>query len=639
MSPGRGCNRTDRPSDGPSARLRGGSGHRVAMTDHRPDLRVLVDQLAGLAERRIALGPSTEAARARAIQLRDHATGHLRVRAVSLDAPLLVLLLGPTGAGKSSLFNALAGRAASPTGVLRPTTRTAIVLATPDDLATLRDGALTGLDRGQLETATDPGLSAGLALVDAPDVDSIEHANRELADRLVESADLCLFVTTATRYADRVPWDVLGRVRERGLPIVVVVNRLPPDAADREVVIGDVRRLFGDAGFAADLEVVGIAEGALDRANDALGPAAVSPIQARITALRGDADARRRLAAEALAGSLAGVGPLVSRVADDVAHEQIDVAALRRTVGTDHERALAALRGDLARGTFLRDEALRHWQRYVGADDITRLFSRGIGAVRGAITAIFRPSAAPIVEVREATTDDLVTVIRQHAAEAARRTATSWADEPRVAAAIGDRPDLWGVSTGFDERLRGRLEAWIGSIGEDIATTGEGKRKLARGASIGVNALGVGVMLATFIHTAGLTGTEVGVAAATAFLNQKLLGALFGEAAMVELIQRARNRLDAALEETFADERARFEALLPATDELEELAGELRAAADEIRAIDPLAAGVRDGGATITDGAAGSSDPAAPARSSGPRSPGDEPPRAGGTEPAGRAVG
>ena len=245
------------------------------MTEPRPDLRALVDRLAALAERRIELTPSTEAARARAVQLRDHATGHLRVRAASLDAPLLVLLLGPTGAGKSSLFNALAGRAVSRTGVLRPTTRTAIVLATPDDLATLRIGALAGLGPDRLETASDAPLGGGLALVDAPDVDSIEHANRELADRLVEAADLALFVTTATRYADRVPWDVLGRVRERGLPIVVVVNRLPPDEADRVVVIDDVRRLFGDAGFASDLEVVGIAEGALDPANDALDQAAV----------------------------------------------------------------------------------------------------------------------------------------------------------------------------------------------------------------------------------------------------------------------------------------------------------------------------------------------------------------------------
>ena len=174
-----------------------------------------------------------------------------------------------------------------------------------------------------------------------------------------------------------------------------------------------------------------------------------------------------------------------------------------------------------------------------------------------------------------------IAVARLHAAEAARRTASAWSEDRAVADAVAADPTLWGPSAGFDERLRARLEEWIASIGTDIAETGEGKRRLARGASIGVNAIGVGVMLATFIHTAGLTGTEVGVAAATAFLNQKLLGALFGEAAMVELIARARQRLDDALVETFAEERARFDALAPSPEELDALAADLRDAAAE----------------------------------------------------------
>ena len=79
-----------------------------------------------------------------------------------------------------------------------------------------------------------------------------------------------------------------------------------------------------------------------------------------------------------------------------------------------------------------------------------------------------------------------------------------------------------------------------------------------------MNALGTGVMLATFLHTGGLTGAEVGVAAATAFLNQKLLAALFGEAAMAELVANARRRLNEALTTTFDEERERFDRLLPA---------------------------------------------------------------------------
>ena len=566
-------------------------------------LRELVDRLERLASRRWTLGTPSDPARTRAARLRDHLGGHVRVRAASLDTPLVVLLLGPTGAGKSTLFNTIAGRAASPTGVLRPTTRTAVVLAHPDDAPALRAGTLAGIGEERLRIETDETIAPGLALIDAPDIDSVEHANRELADHLVEAADLCLFVTTATRYADRVPWQVLGRVRERGLPLVVVVNRLPAEPDDRQEVLDDVERLFAEAGLAAQgsagaggeqpLEVVGVTEGEVEPAREALVAAAVRPVMARVAHLRADRDARIGLAARALAGSLAGLGPLVDQIADDAAHEAIDAAAARRIAATYYERGLGAVRESLNRGTFLREEALRHWQDYVGADDITRIFSKGIGAVRGAIASIFRPSRAPVAEVREATTDDLTAVARLHAAEAARRTASAWSEDRAVAAAVAADPKLWGPSSDFDARLRARLEEWIASIGTDIAETGEGKRRLARGASIGVNAVGVGVMLATFIHTAGLTGTEVGVAAATAFVNQKLLGALFGEAAMVELVARARRRLDEAIVATFAEERQRFEDLAPSPEDLDALAVDLHAAAADLRrlpAVVPLEA-------------------------------------------------
>ncbi|MBA2701960.1 MAG: 50S ribosome-binding GTPase [Chloroflexi bacterium] len=611
-------------------------------SQHRPldrhGLPALVARLEDLSARRLAAAPLTDSARTRAFQLRDHLAGHVRVRARSLETPLVVLLLGPTGAGKSTLFNTLVGRAASPTSVLRPTTRTAIVLAHPDDVPALREGSLARLDEERLRYLVDPEVARGLALIDAPDIDSVETANRELAEALVEVADLCLFVTTASRYADRVPWQILDRVHERGLPLTVVVNRLPPGAEDRRDVLVDVQRLFREAGLGgatesraapgtpavglppaagepraagkppegpsaeleeppatsaegrpasatAPIEMVGIAEGALEPERESLDPLAIAPIAARIEHLRSDREARLALAAQALAGSLAGLVPLIHAIADDAAHEAIDATAVLRSAAMIHESELEQLRADLGRGTFLREEALRHWQSYVGADDVTRFFSKGIGAIRGAIAAVLRPTRAPVAEIRDATTDDLVAVARSHAAEAARRTASAWSERPEVAQAVADDADLWEPSADFDGRLRERLDGWIASIAQDISETGDAKRRLARGASVGVNAVGVGVMLATFIHTAGLTGAEVGVAAATAFVNQKLLSALFGEAAMVELIDRARARLNAALTETFNEERARFERLVSTPGALDELSAELHRAADEVRAV------------------------------------------------------
>ena len=109
---------------------------------------------------------------------------------------------------------------------------------------------------------------------------------------------------------------------------------------------------------------------------------------------------------------------------------------------------------------------------------------------------------------------------------------------------------------------------------------------LARGAAVGVNAMGTGVMLATFIHTGGLTGAEVGVAAATAFLNQKLLAALFGEAAMAELVAHARQRLRRGADrDVRRGAGAVRSSCCPRRASSPTLAADLRAAAADVRAL------------------------------------------------------
>ena len=548
-------------------------------------------EISRLAERRWARAPKDGPARERARQLHEHVRSYILPRARSLDAPLLVVLLGSTGAGKSTLLNTIAARPVSRTGVLRPTTREAVLLATAGDARALLEpeAPLASVPRGRIQLVEGAGARPGLALADAPDIDSVERDNRALADALVEAADLCLFVTTGTRYADRVPWDVLHRVRERGLPLIVVVNRLPPDDADARAVLEDVERLMSQAGLGGEtrdrLEIVGVLEGELDPEHEGLRPETVAPIIRRIDELSADRELRRRLAAQALAGAIAGLGPLVHAVADDLEHEAIDAEALRRIANTTYAEELRALESELRGGRFLREEVLRNWQAFVGADQVTRLFSSGIGRIRGAILTLIRGTpAAPIAVVEQETTSDLVAISVSHAAEAARRTAARWSEREGAADLLGADPSLWSPSADFAERLQVRLRRWMDAIAEDVRSTGGPKRALAQGASIGVNALGVAVMLGVFSQTGGLTGAEVGIAAATAFLNQKLLQALFGEAAMVEMIDRARRRLNEDLEATLGEDRARFERLVPSGAELRALATELRASVEQLAA-------------------------------------------------------
>src|SRR5699024_7711863 len=145
---------------------------------------------------------------------------HLLPRSRAEGAPVLVVVGGSTGAGKSTLVSSLVGAPVSAAGVLRPTTLAPVLVHHPDDAAWFgADRVLPHLVRARADepvptdavhrtlrlVATD-AVGPGLALLDAPDVDSVVAANRDLAAQLLGAADLWLFVTTAARYADAVPW-------------------------------------------------------------------------------------------------------------------------------------------------------------------------------------------------------------------------------------------------------------------------------------------------------------------------------------------------------------------------------------------------------------------------------------------------
>ena len=541
--------------------------------------------IASLAERRAALLRADEgtASKDRARQLRDHVRAYVLPRVRALESPLLIVLLGPTGAGKSTLMNTLARASVSRTGVLRPTTREAVLLATDADAVILRRGALAGIDAGRIVRAPAATASSGMAIVDAPDLDSVERSNRAIADALVEAADLGIFVTSAIRYADKVPFDVVQRIAARGLPVLVVVNRMPPDESDQRVVLEDLRRVLKDTALRgiddSHVQIVGVAEGRLDPSGERLDAEAAAPVLQRVDELARDRERRIALARRALEGALAGLDPLLESVADDVARAETEAAALRAITAKAYDAELAALYEELRGGTFLRTEVLRHWESYVKADQITRFFSRGLGRIRGTIvTAIRGMPEAPVGVVEKEVTSDVIAVAVARAGEAARRVASEWSSRAGPAEQLARDPALWSASPDLAARIRPRLHEWVASIATDVQARGAGKRNLAFGVSLGVNALAIAAMVGVFAHTAGVTGTELGIVAATGFLNQKLLQAIFGEAAMREMIAGARERLETLIADEFSKERDRYDRLTADPGELSTLAQDLRAA-------------------------------------------------------------
>ena len=546
---------------------------------------MLTDALTELAlalERRAATAPGPQRS-ARAERLRRHVAEYLVPRARDAAAPLVVVLLGSTGSGKSSLLNALAGRAVSAAGVLRPTTRRPVVLAHPEDAG---EDLLPGMTaRGALDVVTDPDARRGVVLVDAPDFDSVERENRALAVELLEAADLVVVTTTATRYADQVPWAVLERARQRGVPLLAVLNRMPPDAGDAQAVLADYRNLVERRGLNAsgafgDLEIVPVAEGALDEHADALDAAAVEPIRRSLDRLVADDGERRAVARRSLSAALEGLPAAVEEVAREVDEESGAADALLRVVERAYADRRAALGNELSRGTFLRAEVLRQWHDFVGAGQVARFLAGGIGRLTATVQSLVRPGPpAPAMEVREAAFADLVSLVVQHADAAARRAAGTWMEDRYGERVIGSHPELWGAGSRLGDRLTEGLEGWAEEIAEQIRALGEQRRGWARVASFGVNAVGTSAILAVFMSTGGLTGAEVGITAATAVVNQKLLEAVFGEANVRAFVSRARAALGALLDDAFEADRGRFIGALGALSEGGSLADELRAAA------------------------------------------------------------
>ena len=135
-----------------------------------------------------------------------------QAEALDVDRPLLVvMLMGGTGVGKSTLLNALAGGAVAQASFTRPTTRDPVVYyhesVKPDRLdPALRHCRLAPHDR--------PALVQKI-LVDTPDLDSNDIANREKLKALLPVADIVLYVGSQEKYHDQLGWELFKEQRKR----------------------------------------------------------------------------------------------------------------------------------------------------------------------------------------------------------------------------------------------------------------------------------------------------------------------------------------------------------------------------------------------------------------------------------------
>lgn len=552
-----------------------------------------------------------EAGRARRKQILDQIDDYLLPRLQAEGAPLLVVVGGSTGAGKSTLVNSLLGEPLTTPGVLRPTTRSPVLVFHPSDapwfaaerilpnltrVQTTRTESVVDASAGSAQGRADAGVRAlrlapfagmppGLALLDAPDVDSVEAGNRSLAKQLLAAADLWLFVTTAARYADAVPWELLRDAAARHAQVAIVVDRVDPGS---EAVVEDLRRMMNENGL-AQAPLFAVPEAALD--DEGMLPALdVAEIAGWLTDLGGNADARATVATATRDGVVSDLVASVDAVAKAADAQAESAARLTAIVDGAYADALTQIEAATSDGAMLRGEVLSRWQDFVGAGDIMRSIERGVGKFRDRISSFFRGGKADVQSVELALAHGLEAVTIDAMERAREKVRSAWRNDPAGAGLLIDANATAGVTgvTTADMRtaVAEQIRLWQGDVLEIVREQGSDKRGLARGLSFGVNALGVALMLVVFGTTGGITGAELGIAGGAAIAAQKLLEAVFGDDAVRRLATEASNRLTARLRGLLDADAAIALTAVDALGISDRAGDDLRAAAHELAQAD-----------------------------------------------------
>ena len=482
------------------------------------------------------------------------------------DAPVLVVVGGSTGSGKSTLVNSLLGRNVSRAGAVRPTTRRPVLICSPQQRDWfMSDRVLPRLAKSEgsggdsldaITIAVEETLWPTVGIVDAPDIDSVEDGNRRLASELLDGADLWVFETTAARYADAVAWKHLEEAGSRGLRVAIVLNRVPVGAA--EEVREDLASLARQRGL-GEVMIVTVEEQPLT--DGRLPAAAISPIGAYLESIGRDAQERAAIVRRSLSGA-------VSSSLQETAHaleaarernREFEAASedVRQLISSYAREASSSSSDDVLRG-----EVSARIAEVLGSWDMTKTVSRVFSGLSSRLMGAIRGQAAPDVQVQR----DLTGGLAQRLADQYHR---AWQESVRRARSLVD-------TSSFDEfldvdavaqRARRVAQEWTSEVTELIRAQAESSRVSGRMLAGGINVVTVSLMVAAFTMTGGLTGVEVGIAGASAALSQTVLEAYFGERTVRSLAEQARDALERLAAASLSDVVEPVSALLDRSDE------------------------------------------------------------------------
>ncbi|WP_248255961.1 GTPase [Georgenia sp. EYE_87] len=366
----------------------------------------------------------------------------------------VVALLGATGSGKSTLFNALVGRQVARAAARRPTTtRPLAAVWGEDDAAELLDW----LDVPERTRATGPGELDGLVLLDLPDIDSTAREHRRIAGRMAGTVDVLVWVLDPQKYADAVVHrDYLAPMAAHADVTLVVLNQVDTLApGERAGVLRDLAGILARDGLTG-VEVLAVSARTGEGVGELRDRITAVAATTRAAQLRLAADVRTSAAELARAAEIEGDGAPV---------EVGDRAAARLSASAAQAAGVDAVR-EAVRGSYVRAARARvgwppvRWLSRLRPDPMRRLH---LDTARddGSLTRTSLPGPTPVQEaaVRSAA----------HALVATSTTQLPGAWRDDVLQDVEAR--IPGLVDSLDQRIAGaeleqtRRPAWWGVLG------------------------------------------------------------------------------------------------------------------------------------------------------------------------------
>jgi energy-coupling factor transporter ATP-binding protein EcfA2 len=599
------------PAGAPGASPAGARPAPVEIEPHvRVDARKLESALLALRHLIVEVplhleAPGVEEARAERRKLLSQIDDYLLPRLRQSGAPVLVALVGSTGAGKSTLMNSLVGAPVSNTGTRRPTTNSPVLACNPVDarwfaenvfLPTLprvrqKGLAMPGRD-GLLVLAENEGMPEGVALLDTPDIDSVVQAHREFAHQFLDASDLWLFMTSASRYADAAVWELLQQARERDASLAIVLSRVAPATAQQLSTHFDAML---EANGLSGVRRFMIAETVVS--NGQLPPEEYAPVRKWLEETAVLDERRVAVLTQTMSGVLDTFRSRVPLLAAHVETQLTLRAELRSQIESCYAAGLDEFDEASRNGSLLTGEILARWQDFTGTGDLLKMLQVRRGG-RPAGRQRKRRMPVRAKALKDALRAGLETLVAAVADRAAEATVFSWQQGPAGAAlvsafaeaaasqpegagftlaaldfipsaraAASEDPGPRGVaaltrsSPDLAERSARVIRAWQDHLRQLVRDQNVTKRSVARVVSFDEESLALVLTIGMLGYGAG----EVAAGDGESAVPQRLLTSLFGAGPLRDLSTRARADLRDRVGLLFDEEMRRFAQIIDAT--------------------------------------------------------------------------